>query len=169
MGIETTFVESVKKQFQTYKSLGEKAIDQLIPNQLFVPMNDDNVNSIAIIIQHLHGNMLSRWTNFMMEDGEKKWRKRDEEFMSPPKKDKAELMKKWNEGWQCLFDALDSIKPEELLETIYIRNEGLSLMDAIHRQLAHYSYHVGQIVFYAKQLKSGEWKSLSIPKKKVNG
>jgi hypothetical protein len=168
MAIETKFIESAKKQFQTYKALGEKAIEQLIPNQLFVPMNDDSVNSIAIIIQHLHGNMLSRWTNFMMEDGEKKWRKRDEEFVSPQAKDKTTLMQKWNEGWKCLFDALDSMKPEELMETIYIRNEGMSLMDAVLRQLAHYSYHVGQIVFYAKQLKSGEWDSLSIPKKKVN-
>lgn len=166
MGIETKFIENAKKQFQTYKALGEKAIEQLIPNQLFVPMNDDTVNSIAVIIQHLHGNMLSRWTNFMMEDGEKKWRKRDEEFVSPTAKDKSALMQKWNEGWKCLFDALDSMKPEDLSETIYIRNESLSLMDAVLRQLAHYSYHVGQIVFYAKQLKSGEWNSLSIPKKK---
>lgn len=165
MKVEEQFVATAKKRFQNYKSLAEKAIEQLIPNQLFVPMNDESVNSIAIIIQHMHGNMLSRWTNFMKEDGEKKWRKRDEEFVSPPK-DKAAIMQKWNEGWQCLFDALDSIKPEELTETIYIRNEGLSLMDAVLRQLAHYAYHVGQIVFYAKQLKSGEWNSLSIPKKK---
>ncbi|HLP13430.1 MAG TPA: DUF1572 family protein [Flavobacteriales bacterium] len=165
MKVEEQFVATAKKRFQNYKALAEKAIEQLIPNQLFVPMNDESVNSIAIIIQHMHGNMLSRWTNFMKEDGEKKWRKRDEEFVSPPK-DKAAIMQKWNEGWQCLFDALDSIKPEELTETIYIRNEGLSLMDAVLRQLAHYAYHVGQIVFYAKQLKSGEWNSLSIPKKK---
>jgi hypothetical protein len=158
------YLTSAKKQFLYYKSLGEKAIEQLEPAQLFQSANEDS-NSIATIVKHLHGNMLSRWTDFLTTDGEKSWRKRDEEFENDIS-DKTRLMDIWNEGWNCLFAALDSLQPEQLSSIIYIRNEGHTVMDAINRQLAHYSYHVGQIVFAAKMLKNGEWQSLSIPRKK---
>ncbi|HMI05990.1 MAG TPA: DUF1572 family protein [Flavobacterium sp.] len=159
-----SYLESVKKQFLYYKTLGEKAVAQLEPEQLFVAVNDDT-NSIAVIIRHLHGNMRSRWTDFLTSDGEKEWRDRDGEFENTPGT-KAEVMQLWEQGWQCLFDALDSLKPAQLSDIIYIRNEGHTVIEAINRQLAHYPYHVGQIVFYAKQLKQSEWDTLSIAKNK---
>jgi hypothetical protein len=113
--------------------------------------------------------MLSRWTDFLTTDGEKEWRHRDAEFDSHLHgNDKEELLKLWNKGWDCFFDTLNSLKPEQLETIIYIRNEGHTVIEAINRQLAHYPYHVGQIVFYAKMLKQAEWESLSIPKNKSN-
>lgn len=164
MNSQENYLESVKKQFLYYKALGEKAIDQLEPVQLFQAANEDS-NSIATIVKHLHGNMLSRWTDFLTTDGEKSWRKRDEEFENDIA-DKDKLLTQWNEGWKCLFDALDSLQPDQLSHIIYIRNEGHTVMDAINRQLAHYPYHVGQIVYAAKILKKSAWQSLSIPRKK---
>lgn len=155
------YLNSAKKQFQYYKSVGEKAMAQLKDEDLFWVYNDES-NSIAIIVQHLWGNMLSRWTDFLTTDGEKEWRKRDLEFETVITT-KAELMEKWNAGWQCLFDALDSLKPEDWHKTIYIRNEPHSVVDAINRQLAHYPYHIGQIVFIGK-MAAGDWKALTIPK-----
>lgn len=145
-----------------YKTLAEKAIDQLEAEQLFVSVNDDT-NAIAIIIKHMAGNMLSRWTDFLTTDGEKEWRKRDEEF-EQSFSTKEEMLLAWNKGWDCFFNAINDLKPEDLEKIIYIRNEGQTVVEAINRQLAHYPYHVGQIVFYAKILKSTEWNSLSIPK-----
>ncbi len=192
MTVSEDFLRSANSQFLYYKTLGEKAIEQLEPEELFIAVNEDT-NSIATIIKHLHGNMLSRWTDFLTTDGEKEWRDRDGEFeestdlrnqingsTSTPlsvteqrQHDKQlleykrqELLKIWNEGWDCLFNALNDLKPEHLSQTIYIRNEGHSVLEAINRQLAHYPYHVGQIVFYAKMLKKTEWNSLSIPKNK---
>ena len=162
------YLESVQKQFLYYKMLGEKAMEQLEPEQLFISVNDDT-NSIAIIIKHLAGNMLSRWTDFLTTDGEKEWRNRDAEFDSYfLENDKAELMKLWNKGWDCLFNVINSLTTEQLETIIYIRNEGHTVVEAINRQLAHYPYHIGQIVFYAKMLKKEEWNSLSIPKNKSN-
>jgi hypothetical protein len=173
LNISEDFLRSANRQFLYYKTLGEKAIDQLEPEQLFVSLNDDT-NSIATIVKHLHGNMLSRWTNFLTTDGEKEWRNRDKEFngdtstpLSVTEK-KSELLKQWNQGWECLFNTLNSLKPEDLSQIIYIRNEGHTVLEAINRQLAHYPYHVGQIVFYAKILKKSKWTSLSIPKNKSN-
>lgn len=173
MTVKEDFLRSANRQFLYYKTLGEKAIGQLDAEQLFVSLNDDT-NSIATIVKHLHGNMLSRWTDFLTTDGEKEWRNRDEEFngdtstpLSVTEK-KSELLKKWNEGWACLFNTLNSLKPEDLSKIIYIRNEGHTVLEAINRQLAHYPYHVGQMVFYAKILKKSEWNSLSIPKNKSN-
>src|SRR5690606_6845978 len=160
--MEFQYLENVKKLFLYYKALGEKAVEQIDGNQLFTTVND-NTNSIAVIIKHLHGNMLSRWTDFLTTDGEKQWRNRDDEFIETYTS-KSEVLKKWEEGWNCLFLALDSIKPRQLSTIVYIRNEGHTVLDAINRQLAHYSYHVGQIVFYAKLLKKSEWNSLTIPK-----
>lgn len=164
MKIDESYLESVKKQFLYYKALGEKAIEQLEPDQLFISVNEDT-NSIATIIKHISGNMLSRWTDFLTSDGEKEWRNRDSEFENDLKS-KDEVLKIWNKGWNCLENALNSLKPEQLSDIIYIRNEGHTVIEAINRQLAHYPYHVGQIVFYAKQLKKNSWESLSIPKNK---
>lgn len=166
MEINESYLESIKKQFLYYKTLGEKAIEQLEPEQLFLSLNEDT-NSIAVIVKHLSGNMLSRWTDFLTTDGEKEWRKRDGEFENDLQS-KEEVMASWNKGWNCLFNALNGLKPEQLSEIIYIRNEGHTVADAINRQLAHYPYHVGQIIFYAKLLKKGNWDSLSIPRNKSN-
>ena len=171
MNVSEDFLRSANRQFLYYKTLGEKAIEQLEPEQLFISLNDDT-NSIATIVKHLHGNMLSRWTDFLTTDGEKEWRNRDGEFdASTPlsvTERKSELIKTWNDGWACLFNTLNSLKPEDLSQIIYIRNEGHTALEAINRQLAHYPYHVGQMVFYAKILKKSEWTSLSIPKNKSN-
>lgn len=164
MMINDSYLESVKKQFLYYKTLGEKAINQLEPEQLFISINDDT-NSIATIVQHLSGNMLSRWTDFLTTDGEKEWRNRDSEFEETITS-KEELLQVWNKGWNCFFSTLNSLQPEQLTTIIYIRNEGHTVVEAINRQLAHYPYHIGQIVFYAKMLKKNEWTSLSIPKNK---
>jgi hypothetical protein len=155
------YLNSAKKQFQYYKSVGEKTMAQLKDEDLFWAYNDES-NSIAIIVQHIWGSMLSRWTDFLTTDGEKEWRNRDLEFESVIN-NKAELMQKWNAGWQCLFDALDSITPEDWDKTIYIRNEPHTVVDAINRQLAHYPYHIGQIVLIGK-MAAGDWKALTIPK-----
>lgn len=156
------YLESAKKQFAYYKLLGEKTFEQLPPEKLFYQYNEDS-NSIAVIIKHLHGNMMSRWTEFLTTDGEKEWRKRDEEFEHADETQET-ILALWNEGWNCLFTALDSLKEEDFSKTIYIRNQGHSVMDAIIRQLAHYPYHVGQIVFIGKMLVDNKWTSLSIPK-----
>jgi len=164
MEANSQYLESAKKQFLYYKLLGEKAIGQLENEQLFISMNEDT-NSIAQIVKHLSGNMLSRWTDFLTSDGEKEWRNRDDEFVDTYKS-KTELLENWNKGWDCLFNAINHLKPEQLSDIIYIRNEGHSVVEAINRQLAHYPYHIGQLVFYAKLLKKTEWESLSIPKNK---
>lgn len=166
MNVSESYLESIKKQFLYYKTLGEKAIDQLEPEQLFTTVNEDT-NSIAIIVKHLSGNMLSRWTDFLTTDGEKQWRNRDEEFENDYQS-KQEVMNAWEKGWDCLFNALNNLQPNQLSDIIYIRNEGHTVIEAINRQLAHYPYHVGQIVFYAKQLKNSNWQSLSIPRKESN-
>jgi hypothetical protein len=165
MEIGINYLESTKHQFLYYKNIGEKAIDQLEENQLFLNFNE-NSNSIATIIKHLSGNMISRWTNFFTTDGEKDWRNRDAEFEHEITT-KEELLKIWNSGWDCFLESLNSIQPNQLSTTIFIRNEPHSVIEAINRQLAHYPYHIGQIIFYAKMLKNSEWESLSIPKKKV--
>lgn len=166
METSIAYLESVKKQFLYYKTLGEKAIEQIETEQLFVSLNEDT-NSIATIVKHLSGNMLSRWTHFLTTDGEKEWRNRDDEFVETIKT-KEELLATWNKGWDCFFDTLNQLKPEQLSKIIYIRNEGHTVVEAINRQLAHYPYHVGQIIFYAKLLKNSNWESLSIPRNKSN-
>ncbi|MEZ7500315.1 DUF1572 family protein [Flavobacterium sp. Arc3] len=166
MSTNELYLSSVKKQFLYYKTLGEKAMDQLEPEQLFTTTNEDT-NSIATIVEHISGNMLSRWTDFLTTDGEKEWRNRDLEF-AHNLLSKEEILNSWEKGWECLFTALNNLQPEQLSDIIYIRNEGHSVIEAINRQLAHYPYHIGQIVFYAKQLKTNDWESLSIPKNKSN-
>ena len=164
MEINNNYLENIKKQFLYYKTIGEKAIEQLESEQLFAVANE-NSNSIAVIIKHLSGNMISRWTDFLTTDGEKEWRNRDSEFTETIKT-KEDLLDIWEKGWNCFFDAINNIKSDQLSVIIYIRNEGQTVVEAINRQLAHYPYHIGQIVFYAKMLKQSEWKSLSVPKNK---
>lgn len=156
------YLTSVKKQFEYYKMLGDKTFAQLNELQLFSQFNEES-NSIAMIVKHLYGNMLSRWTDFLTSDGEKEWRNRDEEFENDIA-NKEELLTKWNTGWQCLFDTINSLTSADLVKEIYIRNQGHTVTEAINRQLAHYPYHVGQIVFIGKMLCNENWKSLSIPK-----
>ncbi len=156
------FIESSIKLFLYYKSLGEKAMNQVDDDMLFYEPTS-GINSIAIIVRHLHGNMKSRWTDFLTTDGEKPWRKRDEEFEGFVT-DMDTLMKMWEEGWSCLFEALQELTPEDLDKDITIRNQVQSVMDAIQRQIAHYAYHVGQIVYISKIKKGDDWQSLSIPK-----
>ncbi len=145
-----------------YKILGEKTFEQLSDEQLFIQLNEES-NSIAIIVKHLSGNMLSRWTDFLTTDGEKEWRNRDEEFDNLIR-NRAELLKKWNTGWACLFTAINSLTENDLTKQVFIRNEVHTVTDAISRQLAHYPYHIGQIVFIGKLLCNKNWTSLSIPK-----
>jgi len=156
------YLESAKKEFGYYKLLGEKTFSQLTDEQLFIEANGDS-NSIATIVKHLWGNMLSRWTDFLTTDGEKEWRKRDEEFENDIST-REELLQKWQEGWSCLFKAIDSISDDDLSRIIYIRNQGHTILEAINRQLSHYPYHIGQIVFIGKMLSGKNWNSLSIPK-----
>jgi uncharacterized damage-inducible protein DinB len=161
--LSTDFLESSKKQFAYYKSLGDRSFEQLSSEQLFIAPNNQS-NSIAIIVNHLHGNMLSRWTDFLTTDGEKESRKRDQEFETIIK-DAPEMFSKWEQGWQVLFDALDQVDEQNIDTLVYIRNQGHSIVEAVQRQLCHYTYHVGQIVFYAKILKEDRaFSSLSIPK-----
>lgn len=164
--MKAEYLNSVKKQFEYYKSVGEKTFDQLQEKDLFWQFNEDS-NSIAIIVNHLWGNMKSRWTDFLTTDGEKEWRKRDLEF-EVVIKTKDELIEKWNDGWKCLFDALDSVNEDNFETKIYIRNQEHSILDAINRQLTHYPYHIGQIVYVGKMAKKNEWNSLTIPKGKSN-
>ncbi len=155
------FLVSAIKQFEYYKLLGEKSFAQVSEEQLFWQYNEDS-NSIATIVKHLWGNMMSRWTDFLTTDGEKEWRKREEEFVNNIKT-REEMMKLWDEGWNCVFNALRSLKEEDLGKIVYIRNMGHTVTEVINRQLGHYPYHVGQIVYIAK-MAAKEWKSLSIPK-----
>ena len=156
------YLNSVRKQFEYYKSLGERTFEQLNEKDLFWNYNEES-NSIAITVNHLWGNMKSRWTNFLTTDGEKEWRNRDSEFESEIKSE-VELISKWNDAWNCLFEALASINKENYNTKVYIRNQEHSIIEAINRQLAHYSYHIGQIVYIGKMIKGSEWKSLTIPK-----
>ncbi|MCM3174725.1 DUF1572 family protein [Paenibacillus sp. MER 99-2] len=162
MDLNQSFLETAEKQFLYYKQLGDKAMAQLETEQLFQSWNEDT-NSIAVIVKHLWGNMLSRWTDVLTTDGEKAWRERDAEFINDLST-REELLDKWEEGWSCLLSAIRSFTPDQLSHIIYIRNEGHTVMEAIIRQLAHYPYHVGQMVYVAKMLKETSWDSLSIPR-----
>jgi len=160
--IEKIFLESAIKRLAYYKELGDKTFAQLDEQNFhFIP--GEECNNIALIIQHLHGNMLSRWTDFLTTDGEKEWRQRDAEF-EEQQFSKTELINHWDKGWACFFNALHALEEDDLQKTIYIRSEPLSVIDAINRQLAHVSYHVGQIIYVAKIIKGNAWKNLSMPK-----
>ena len=160
--LNAEFLTSTIKLFKYYKKLGEGAIAQLNDQQVLQKPNEAS-NSIALIVHHLSGNMLSRWTDFLTTDGEKSWRNREAEF-DEEYPDKKSMMEAWDKGWTVLLNTLESLKPEDLEKIIYIRNEGQSVMEAIQRQLAHYPHHVGQIIYQAKAVIGNEFKSLSIPK-----
>jgi hypothetical protein len=156
------FLSTVIRRLKYYKELGDKTFEQLNDEDFHYQPNQES-NSIAIIIQHIYGNMLSRWTNFLTEDGEKEWRQRDDEF-EIHSYSKQQLIELWEKGWACFLNTLESLKEDDLLKTIYIRKEPLSAIDAINRQLAHYPYHIGQIIFIGKIIKDRNWKNLSIPR-----
>lgn len=155
------YVQSAIRQFEYYKLLGDKTLAQLPDDVLFWQYNAES-NSIAILVKHLWGNMLSRWTDLLTSDGEKEWRDRESEFTNDSQS-RDELLQKWEEGWRVLLATLTSLREEDLTRTIYIRNQGHSVLEAINRQLAHYSYHIGQLVFLGKML-AENWTSLSIPR-----
>lgn len=152
------------KRFLYYKELGDKTFVQLSEEQMFWQYNEES-NSVAVIVKHIAGNMLSRWTNFLTEDGEKHWRNRDEEFVNSFKT-KHEVLDYWEKGWSCLLEALKQITEENINYPIYIRGEKHSVLDAVLRQLAHYPYHIGQIIYIAKMVKNEDWKTLSIARNK---
>ncbi|AEV96802.1 hypothetical protein A4D02_29610 [Niastella koreensis] len=160
----TEYLQTAIRRLRYYKLLGEKTFEQLTDADFHYASNEAS-NSIAVIIQHVSGNMLSRWTNFLTEDGEKAWRNRDEEF-EVHKYTKQQLLELWEKGWQCFLNALTSLTENDLLKTIYIREEPLLVIDAINRQLAHYPYHVGQILYIGKEIKGAGWQSQSIEKGK---
>jgi len=156
------YLTSIIRRVKYYKDLCEKAFEQLDDQDFhFRPIEESN--SIAIIVQHIAGNMLSRFTDFLTVDGEKEWRQRDDEF-EIHNYSKQQVIEIWDKGWKCFLDTVGSLLEDDLLKTIYIRKEPLTVMDAINRQLAHYPYHIGQILFIGKMRKGEKWKSLSIPK-----
>ncbi len=155
------YLKSAIKQYEYYKGVAERTFDQLGDEDLFWQYNEES-NSVAIIVQHLHGNMLSRWTDFLTTDGDKPWRDRDGEFEQNITTRK-ELLQNWNEGWDCLLSALKALTPDDWNTTVYIRHEPHTVIDAINRQLAHVPYHVGQIVLIGK-MRAEAWKSLTVPK-----
>ncbi len=162
MSIGKDYLETAIRRLKYYKELGDKTFVQLNEWDFHYQPNDES-NSIATIIQHMAGNMLSRWTNFLTEDGEKEWRKRDEEF-EIHQYTKQELIELWEKGWTCFLGTVSALKKKDLKKTITIRQEELTVIDAINRQLAHYPYHIGQIIFLAKIIKNKNWQNLSIPK-----
>lgn len=164
MKVANKYICSTQWIFHYYKDLGDKALAQINEQQLHWQYNT-TTNSIAIVIQHLSGNMLSRWTDFLTTDGEKPWRDRDGEF-EILNVDKASLLNEWEKGWDCLFGTFDSLTENDLIKTVYIRNEPHTVIEAINRQVGHVAYHVGQIVLIAKMLLNENWETLSIPKGK---
>jgi uncharacterized damage-inducible protein DinB len=160
----TSYLEDSIHLFRHYKKLAERAIAQATDPQLY-ELLDEDANSIAIVMQHMAGNMKSRWTNFLLEDGEKPWRNRDSEFEQPPAS-RDLLLQMWEEGWDCVFRTLESLTDADLSRTVPIRGEAHSVMQAINRQIAHYAYHCGQIVLMAKHFQHAQWTSLTVPKGK---
>jgi hypothetical protein len=160
--IGSVFLATAIKRLSYYKDLGDKTFAQLQEPDFYYQPNEAS-NSIAVIIQHMNGNMLSRWINFLTEDGEKEWRNRDVEFETHTYT-KDQLLQIWQKGWQCVLDAWSALEEADLLKTVSIRAERLSVIDAINRQLAHYPYHVGQIVYLGREIKNSQWQNLSIPK-----
>lgn len=162
----SSYLASAVKQFNYYQRLGRMTMEQIDEQSLFFEPSEGS-NSIAIIVKHLHGNMISRWTDFLISDGEKEWRNRDQEFEGTLK-DRKEVYRLWNEGWEKLFSSIESLKPEQLFQSVYIRGEEHSVLEAINRQLCHYSYHVGQIVLLGKIVTGSNWICLTIPRGKSN-
>ena len=158
----TSYVEDSLTLFHQCKTIADRAMAQLADEQLYAILDSES-NSIAVIIKHMAGNMRSRWTDFLTTDGEKPGRNRDSEFVEPPAGREA-LMNLWEQGWGCLFHALESLSDADLTRTITIRGEAHSVMQAINRQVSHYSLHCGQIIFLAKHLRGSDWKTVSVPR-----
>jgi hypothetical protein len=165
--IGAAYLDEAFRSLRGHKRLAESAFAQLDDEQFFRILDPES-NSVAIIVKHLAGNMRSRFTDFLSSDGDKPWRNRDQEFIIEPGASRAELMRRWEECWNLVFDTLNSLTPEDLLHTVTVRGQPHSVLQAVHRQVAHYAYHVGQIVFLAKHLRSSGWKSLSIPRGQSN-
>jgi hypothetical protein len=159
------YLDEAFRSLRGYRRLGEGAMAQVSDEQLFVQLDPES-NSIAVIVRHLNGNMKSRFTDFLVSDGEKPWRNRDQEFEQPAGSTRAEVMQAWDEGWDLVLSTVKSLQPADVGRTVTIRGEPHTVLQAVSRQVAHYAYHVGQIVFVAKHLRSSEWKSLSIPRGK---
>lgn len=157
------YLEDSISSFRAYKKLADKAIEQLNDGEFFVAL-DEEANSVAVVMKHMAGNMLSRWTDFLTTDGEKPNRNRDMEFVIEAQTTKADLIAFWERGWECVFAALEPLTAADLGRKVMIRNEEHTVVQAINRQLMHYAYHIGQIVFQAKHFRSAQWKSLSIPR-----
>jgi hypothetical protein len=162
--MSSSFLSSAIKEFHRYRSLGEKAMGQIPDDMLFWQYNPES-NSVAIIVKHMAGNMLSRWTDIFNTDGEKEWRKRDAEFVNDLQS-REDIMTIWHQGWNLVFQTLNSLTEQDLERTIYIRGEAHTVVEAIHRQLAHYPSHVGQIIYIGKMVCNEKWTSLSIPRNK---
>ena len=159
------YLEEARRQLRGHKRMGEGAMTQLHDDEFFVTL-DPEANSVAILVKHLAGNMRSRFSDFLTSDGEKPDRFRDREFELTPSTTRADVMKWWEEGWTCVFAALDPLKPEDVMRVVTIRGEPHTVLQAVNRQIAHYAQHIGQIVFLAKHLRASEWKTLSIPRGK---
>lgn len=164
MKLGDEYLKVVQERFESVKSLGDKTICQLSEQDIHWKFNEAS-NSVAIIAKHLSGNMVSRWSDFLTSDGEKSTRNRDQEFVDDSSS-KQEMIMIWNKGWRILFDTLHELESEDLLKNITIRGESHTVLEAIERQMAHYAYHIGQMVFIGKQLKDHNWETLSIPKGK---
>ena len=164
MSIATNYIQSTQLQFKDTKRLGTAILNTLTETELHFKYNNES-SSIATIVAHIAGNMHSRWTDFYTEDGEKAWRKRDAEFEISTVS-KTEIIQLWEDGWNCLFHIIDDLSPEKLEMEIFIRSEKHTVLEAINRQISHYSYHVGQLVYIAKMIQNNQWKPLSIPKNK---
>ena len=162
---EKLYLRDVVEQFRQLKNLADRALAQVRDEDLFVTLDPES-NSLAILIQHMAGNMRSRWTDFLTSDGEKPDRNRDAEFEVAEGTSRADLQARWEEGWRCLFQTLTALSEEDLTLTVLIRAEPHSVIKAINRQLTHYGYHVGQIVFLAKHFASDHWRTLSVPRGK---
>lgn len=162
MALSEQYLLGAIKEFRRYKTMGDETFARLNDQEIHWRVNNES-NSIAIIVKHMVGNMLSRWTNFLTEDGEKPWRDRDTEF-EDPYASKKEMLDAWDKGWQCVFDAINAIDEDNFHTVVRIRNEDHSIIEAVNRQLGHYAYHTGQIVLSAKNILGDKWQSLSIPK-----
>ena len=161
--ITREYLKDAIGSFKAYKKLADKAIEQVSDHELFVTL-DEEANSIAVVMKHMAGNMLSRWTNFLTSDGEKPDRNRDMEFVIEEGTTKQSVLDYWERGWQSVFAAVEPLQPHDFEKTVNIRGEAHTIVQAINRQMTHYAYHVGQIVFLAKHFRSSEWKSLSVPR-----
>lgn len=157
------YLDDARASFRAYKKLADKALAQLSDEEYFITL-DEEANSVAVIMKHMAGNMLSRWTDFLTTDGEKPDRNRDMEFVIEPQTSKVELLAYWEQGWECLVNALAQLEPGDFDKQVMIRGEAHTIVQAINRQMTHYAYHIGQIVFLAKHFRSSAWQSLSIPR-----